>query len=406
MVIITVAALPGWVAGQTTPISIKTGRLLDGRGGVQANTTIEVQRGRITRVTRTADGATYDLTGLTVLPGAIDTHVHIGWHFDANGKTHSDAADETPAQATLYAVENAYRTLMGGFTTVQSLGAPVDRDLRDWIARGIIPGPRIVTSLDPIFAEEGDPDAMRRAVRQRVADGADVIKLFASASIRVGGTPTMTPEQLQAACGEAAAHGLRVAVHAHGPESAQRAVRAGCTVIEHGALLDDETLDLLAREGTYYDPNIGLIFRNYFENKDRYLGIGNYTEEGFAQMEKAVPRALDVFRRALRRSDLKIVFGTDAVAGSHGRNIEELIYRVEEGGQSPMDAIVSATSRAAESLGMADSIGAVAPGMKADLIAVQGDPLEDITALRRVVFVMKDGRVHKFTCQRPMDGCR
>ena len=151
----------------------------------------------------------------------------------------------------------------------------------------------------------------------------------------------------------------------------------------------------MATQGTYYDPNIHLIFRNYFENRQRYLGTGNYTEEGFAQMERAVPTALAVFKQALATPDLKIVFGTDAVAGAHGRNLEELIYRVEAGGQDPMDAIVSATSRAAESLRLGITIGTIAPGMEADIIALDGNPLQDITALRRVVFVMKGGVVYK-----------
>jgi imidazolonepropionase-like amidohydrolase len=253
----------------------------------------------------------------------------------------------------------------------------------------------VLTSLGSIGERTGSPEEIREAVQRFAADGADVIKIFASASIRVGGTPTLSQEQLDAACGEARAHGLRTAVHAHGPESAQRSVRAGCTVIEHGALLDDATLDMMAEHGTFYDPHIGLIFSNYFDNKDRYLGVGNYTEEGFAQMERAVPTALAVFKNALTKPTLKIVFGTDAVAGAHGRNFEELIYRVEQGGQDPMAAIVSATSTAALSLNLDDAIGAIAEGMQADLIAVDGDPIADITALRRVVFVMKGGVVYK-----------
>ncbi len=389
-------AVPSLSAAQDAQITIRTSTMLDGRGGVQENVVIVVAGSRITGVSRSAEPATYDLTGFTVLPGGIDTHNHIAWHFDPDGKIHHlSAEEETPAQAALYAVENAYTTLMGGITTTQSLGSPVDGDLRDWIARGTIPGPRIITSLAAITQNTGTPEQIRETVRQRAAQGADVIKIFGSASIRDGGPPTLSQEQLDAACGEARRHGLRSAVHAHGPVSAQRSIRAGCTVIEHGALLDDVTLDLMAEEGTYYDPHIGLIFRNYFENKDKYLGIGNYTEEGFAQMERAVPTALDVFKRALTRPDLKIVFGTDAVAGAHGRNFEELIYRVQEGGQDPAQAIVSATSLAAQSLDLEDTIGSIAPGMEADLIAVDGNPLTDITALRRVVFVMKGGHVYK-----------
>jgi imidazolonepropionase-like amidohydrolase len=295
----------------------------------------------------------------------------------------------------LFDVENAVRTVRGGITTVQSLGAPEDKDLRDWIARGVIPGPRILTSLEPLSEETGGPDQMRAAVRQRKEQSADVIKIFASKSIRDGGAPTLTQEQLDAACGEARSLGLRSAVHAHGPESVRRAVLAGCTVIEHGALLDASTLKIVAEHGTYFDPNIDLVFRNYFENKEHFLGIGNYTEEGFAQMRKAVPLALAMFQQALKTPGLKIVFGTDAVAGSHGRNFEELIYRVKQGGQDPMAAIVSATSLAAESLHLQDRIGTIAPGYEADLIVVAGNPLQDIDALHRVLFVMKGGQVVK-----------
>ncbi len=393
MLLFTAAA-----TSQAQVTAVRAGRVLDGKGGVQQDATIWIVNSRIVQ-DRQIGAAVYDLTdipNLTLMPGGIDTHVHIGWHFDADGKTHhASPEEESGEQAMLYAVENAYRTLMGGVTTVQSLGARVDRDLRDWIARGTIPGPRVITSLSAINDRTGNPAAIRQRVRDLAADGADVIKIFASASIRVGGTPTMSQQQLDAACGEASAQGLRTAVHAHGPESATRSVQAGCTVIEHGALLDDATLDLMMERGTYYDPHIGLIFRNYFENKEHYLGIGNYTEEGFAQMERAVPTALNVFKKALTRPDLRIVFGTDAVAGAHGRNFEELIYRVEQGGQEPMDAVISATSRAAESLGLGETLGSIAPGLEADIIGVLGNPLEDITALRRVVFVMKGGVVYK-----------
>ena len=154
-------------------------------------------------------------------------------------------------------------------------------------------------------------------------------------------------------------------------------------------------MSLMAERGVYFDPNTHLIFRNYFDNKASYLGIGNYNDEGFRQMELAVPSVLDVFKQGLQIPGLKMVFGTDAVAGAHGNNVEELIYRVQTGGQDPHQAILSATSLAAESLELGDAIGALETGMAADLIAVDGDPLDDITALRRVVFVMKDAKVVK-----------
>ena len=205
----------------------------------------------------------------------------------------------------------------------------------------------------------------------------------------------MTDEQLQAACGEATAQGLRSVVHAHSAESMKAATLAGCTQLEHGTFATDEVLKLMAGRGTYFDPNVGLVLQNYIENKQRFLGIGNYTEEGFASMEKALPIVLEMFRRALKVATLKIVYGTDAVAGAHGRNIEEAIVRVRDGGQKPMDAIVSLTSLSAESLRMQDRIGAAATGLEADLVGVEGDPLADITALRKVAFVMKAGKVYR-----------
>jgi imidazolonepropionase-like amidohydrolase len=381
-------------AAQANPIVIKTARVIDGRGHLYRNAAVVVDGAKIVRIDPHPKRADRDLGDRTLMPGGIDTHVHIGWHFDKNGRS-SEGENETPQETALFAAENGWRTLMGGVTTVQSLGAPVDKPLRDAIARGVLPGPRILTAITPISDAKLTPDQLREAVRKLAADGADVIKVFASQSIRSGGGPTMSQEQMDALCGEAKAHGLRVAVHAHGPESVQRSVLAGCTSIEHGVLIGQAELDLMAAHGTYFDPNIDLVFRNYFENKEHFLGIGNYTEEGFAKMREAVPKALSVFQLGLKTKGLKMVFGTDAVAGSHGRNFQELVYRVQKGGQKPMDAITSATSLAAESLGLGDRVGSIAPGYEADIIAVDGDPLQDITALERVSFVMKGGVVYK-----------
>jgi len=387
---------PSPALGQSAPITIRAGTVLDGRGGVVRNRTIVIEGARIARLEPAGKTATYDLGRLTVLPGGIDTHVHLTSHFDANGRAHNDPGGAEPLQQTvLYAMENGYRALLAGITTVQSIGSNLDRDLRDAVARGTLPGPRVITSLDWITPEAGDAAGLRRAVRERVAGGADVIKILGSKSIREGGGPTLSEDELRAACDEAKAHGLRAVVHAHAAEAARRAVMAGCTTIEHGVLLDDATLDLMAEHGTYFDPNLYLVFQNYFDNKARFLGIENYTEEGYAYMHRAVPLVLAVFQHALQRPKLRIVFGTDAVAGAFGKNWEELIYRVQTGGQSPMAALVSATSLAAQSLNLADSIGAIVPGLQADLIAVDGNPLDDITAMRRVVFVMKGGAVYK-----------
>jgi imidazolonepropionase-like amidohydrolase len=381
------------------PVIIRAARVIDGRGRVMANAAVVVEGGKIVRVipdAKSLTNVTIDLGDRTLMPGGVDTHVHIGWHFDAkDGRSHDDETDrdETAPESVLYAAENAVRTIEGGVTTVQSLGAPVDKPLRDAIARGTLIGPRILTAIEPISDSKLTPDALRAAVDKLAAEGADVVKVFASQSIRNGGAPTMSQEQMDAICGEAKKMHLRVAVHAHGPESVRRAVMAGCTSIEHGALIGQPELDLMAEHGTYFDPNIDLVFRNYFENKSHYLGIGSYTEEGFAQMKLAVPKALHVFQLGLATPRLKMVFGTDAVAGSHGRNFQELEYRVNTGGQKAIDAITSATSLAAESLGLGDRVGTIAAGYEADLIAVDGDPLRDINALSHVAFVMKGGKI-------------
>jgi quinoprotein glucose dehydrogenase len=396
MLFLLAAVWPLAAHAQERAVTLRAGTLLDGRGDVQHNVLITVQNGRILTITTATPDARvdHDVSAFTVMPGGIDTHVHINWHFDPDGRTHNLSQQEEPPDAALrYAEQNAVVTLRSGITTVQSLGASIDGALRDAIARGEAQGPRIITSLRSISERTGTPAEIRATVRTLRDDGAGVIKIFASASIRDGGPPTMSQDQLDAACGEARALGLRSAVHAHGPESAQRAILAGCTVIEHGALLDDATLDLMAERGTFYDPNIGLVLQNYLDNRERFLGIGNYTEEGFAHMERAVPLALAVFRNAIARPGIRIVFGTDAVAGAHGRNFEELIYRVQQGGQPAMAALISATSLAATSLGLGDSLGTLAPGFAADLIALEGNPAVDITALRRIRFVMKDGRV-------------
>jgi imidazolonepropionase-like amidohydrolase len=374
------------------PIVLKVGTLLDGRGQVTRNTIVVVEGKKIARIggTPPADAITYDLSNLIVTPGWIDTHAHLFWHFD-HGRL--AGKDEPSTQAMLHMVDNAVLTLNAGFTTIQSPGSPEDKDMRDAVARGIIAGPRILTSLEPLTEASGPPEKLRELVRERKQQGADFIKLFASKSIREGGAQTMTDEQLQAACGEAKSLKLRTIVHAHSAESAKAATLAGCTSIEHGAYVSDEVFELMAQHGTYYDPNIGLVLRNYLENKEKYLGIGNYNEQGFAFMEKGIAIVLDTFKRALGHKGLKIIYGTDAVAGAHGRNYEEFIVRVRDGGQDPMAALISATSLSAESLGLKDETGSIAPGLDADIIAMDGNPLQDVTAARRVVFVMKAGKV-------------
>jgi imidazolonepropionase-like amidohydrolase len=284
---------------------------------------------------------------------------------------------------------------MAGFTTVQSLGWAKDKPLRDAIAADLIAGPRLLSSLDQITPRATDtPDQLRERVRRDKQNGADVVKLFASGSIRDGGKMNVTVEQIEAVCGEAKAQGLRSLVHAHDPQSIISSVKAGCTQIEHGAYADDAAIKAMKDADVYFDPNIGLVLQNYIENKDHYMGSGNFNEEGFAFMEKAVSTLPPIFKKALA-AGLKMPMGTDAVAGAHGQNAREIIVRVKDGGQKPMDAIVGATSLSAESLRLGDTIGTLAPGYEADLVAVRGNPLTDIAALRNVAFVMKGGKVFK-----------
>ena len=299
---------------------------------------------------RRTGAATYDLRGLTLLPGLIDTHVHLDTHFGKDGRATSQG--ETPQQSILYEAENAYITLMAGFTTVQSIGSPLDVDVRAAIARGLFPGPRLLTSIRPVDEHTGTPEQIRAFVRKLKADGADLVKLFASKSSREGGGQTMTDEQIQAACGEAKAVGLRSWVHAHSPSSIRAATLAGCTTVTHGSQATSAELKLMQQHGTYFEPNIGLVSQNYLENKSHYFGIGNFNEEGFAFTEKGIPMKREMFKNAMTVSGLKLLMGTDAGAGAHGRSAEEIVYRVQVAGQPARDALVDTTSRNAESLGL------------------------------------------------------
>jgi imidazolonepropionase-like amidohydrolase len=393
--LITYLSLTALVArAQERTIVLKAATVLDGTGKTLHNTTILVNGSKIASIGGAipAGAEVYDLGALTVTPGWIDTHSHVMYHFN-NGRL--AGRGEPPEQAILYGEENAVVTLNAGFTTIQSPGSPEDKYLRDAITRGILPGPRILTSLQPITDPSLSPERIREIVRERKQQGADFIKIFASKSIREGGAQTLSDEQLQAACGEAKAQGLRTIIHAHSAASAKAATLAGCTSIEHGAYVTDDVFDLMVQHGTYYDPNIGLVLQNYLQNKEKYLGIGNYNEEGFAFMEKGVQIVLDTFKKALKHAGLKIIYGTDAVAGAHGRNYEEYIVRVRDGGQDPMQALISATSLSAQSLNLGDQIGCLAPGMEADIVAFDGNPLQDVTAARRAVFVMKAGQVRE-----------
>jgi imidazolonepropionase-like amidohydrolase len=396
--ILSACAMAKPILAQTSAqkrIVIAASTVLDGKGRVTHDTRIVVEGSKIIAIDPKAGPVDYDLRGLTVLLGWIDAHVHITWSFGKDGKN-AGMGGTTPDDA-YRAASNAWVTLMAGFTTVQSVGSPNDIPLRDAIAKGVLPGPRILTAVEPLTQQgekAGTPEEIRAYVRKQKEAGADVIKIFASQSIRQGGGLTLSQEQLNAACDEAKKQGLRTLVHAY-KDAVRAATLAGCTEVEHGTLATAEDLKLMAEKGTYLDPQAGLVIENYLLNKEKFLGTPGYTAEGFAAMEKILSMNHELVQRAVKTPGLKIVFGTDALAGSHGRNAEEFIDRVGDGGVEPMAAMISANSLGAEALGMADQIGAIAPGLQADIIALYGDPLKDITAVRRVVFVMKGGIVYK-----------
>jgi imidazolonepropionase-like amidohydrolase len=380
---------------QPQRIVIAAGTLYDGKGHIFHNTRIVVEGSKIVAIDPKASPVDYDLRGLTVMPGWIDAHVHLTWIFGKDGKNAGQGG--TTPDAIYTAASNAYATLMAGFTTVQSVGSPADIPLRDAIAKGSLPGPRILTSAEPLAGrgpQTGTPEEIRAFIRKQKDAGADVIKIFASQSIRSGGGMTLSQEQLNAACDEAKKQGLRAVVHAY-KDAVRAATNAGCTQVEHGTMSTDDDLRLMAEKGTYLDPQAGLVIENYLDNKDRYLGTPGYTEEGFAAMQRVLSLNHELVQRASKIPGLKIVFGTDAVAGAHGRNAEEFIDRVRDGGVNPMTAMVSANSLAAEAMRMSDQIGSIAPDLQADIIALNGDPLKDISAVRRVMFVMKGGVVYK-----------
>lgn len=397
-VLICIAAAPR-LASQTPNSSqrivIAASTVLDGKGHTQHNVHLVIEGSKIVAIEPGKGPVNYDLRGLTVLPGWIDAHTHITWIFGKDGR--NAGTDGTSQDDAYRAASNAWVTLMAGFTTVQSVGAPNDIPLRDAIAKGIIPGPRILTSGEPLEGQgekTGSPEQIREYIRKQKAAGVDLIKMFASESIRKGGGMTLSQEQLNAACDEAKKQGLRTLVHAY-KDAVRAATLAGCTQIEHGTLASDDDLKLMAEKGTYFDPQCGLVIENYMQNKEKYLGTEGYTAEGFAAMEKILPMDHEIVQHAVKTPGLKVVFGTDATAGAHGRNAEEFIDRVHDCGVDPMSAMVSANSVGAEAIGLGDQIGTIAPGFQADIIALDGDPVKDITAVRRVVFVMKGGLVYK-----------
>jgi len=370
---------------------LKTRLAIDGQGNVIRDAVIVVHDGRIVSVGangRVPQGAReVDLTKFTVMPGLIDMHVHIAAHFDESSR-------ERPSITAFWAAENARKYLESGFTTLRSLGSSnlVDVDLRNAINAGLVPGPRLFVSGEPLAETAVKPaegeGPMREYVRRQVAANVDVIKIFGSLSSRAGGGPTYTLEQLKAAVDEAHKAGKPVAVHAHAAEAVRRAILAGADTVEHGALMDDAVIDLLVQKQVVYVPNLYLA-EYYLANGQKF----HFNEEQLHYTRDFMKPRAEAFAKAVKKG-ARIVFGTDAVAGMAGHTAPEFERRVALG-MPAQQAITSATSTPAKVLGMAEKIGDLKPGMFADIIAVEGNPLEDIKALGRVTFVMKEGTIYK-----------
>ena len=404
---------------------IHAGTLLDRPGRApRRNATILVRGGRIEAVQDgfaavPAGARLIDLRDSFVLPGLIDSHVHLD--SDRAGIEGQLAAMTDSVALTAYeAAWNARKTLDAGFTTVRNVGAPdgVTLGLRDAISRGWAIGPRIVDAgtsistttghMDPalgmreefhdVLRQSGStcdgPDDCRRAVRRQIALGVDLIKIATTGGVNsrigLGLGAQMFEDEVRAIVETAHLYGKRVAVHAHGADGINMALRAGADSIEHGTLMDDESLRLFRQTNAYYVPTLSTV-NGYLErlraNPNAYVG----------EVREKIEWRIGITGQALRRAvpaGVRIAFGTDAGVSMHGRNADEFLLMVQHG-MTPMQAIVAATVNAADLLGLAAETGTIEPGKSADIVAVRGDPLADVGVLRNMRFVMARGRVHR-----------
>ena len=407
----------------TSIVAVRAGRLIDGTGAAPVRDAVIVIRGeRIAAVGSTADvdvpaGAdVVDLSGYTVLPGFIDAHVHMTGITTGEPGWENAFVRETPADAALRGAGNARRTLEAGFTTVRNVGAEgfADVALRDAIRRGDVPGPRMqvaahslgitgghcdvngfVPALEKQFGIEtgqaDGPDEIRKSIRYQVKYGADVIKICATGGVLSEGDSVgvqqYSAEEMRTVVETAGLLERRVAAHAHGNAGIKAAVRAGVTSIEHGSILDDEAVALMVKHGTWLVPTLMAG-----EAVETMANDGRLEGERAAKALAIAPRMRASVQLAVR-GGVKIALGTDAGVFPHGTNGREFTLLVDWAGLTPMQAIVAGTSSAAELLGWSADVGTVRPGRYADLVAVEGDPIADITELEDVDWVMKGGEV-------------
>ena len=384
------------VVSQTSAVTLRFGHLWDGTRLLD-DVIVVVDAGRIVSVDegqRQAPKDAVDLRGYTALPGLIDLHTHITYYWDRKPGTRPLGQRRRPAVTVFLAQENAKRTLETGVTTIRDLGASGDADfaMRDLVAMGAMIGPRMFVAGQGISAGRGatpDPDAMRKSAEDRIKSGSDWVKVYGSRGSfdSVDTTQTITFDEMKAIVDAAHALGHRVAIHSYGPSGVKDAVRAGADSIEHGIDLDDETLADMVRRGTVWVPTIDHN-RYYVDAKDDF----GFKPEAIPPLQDYIVKNLESTRRAVK-AGVKIGMGSDAVYSMFGQNTRELEWMVKAG-MTPAQALATATTTAAELLEQKDRLGRIAPGFAADIVAIEGKPLENIgDVITGVRWVMKDGIV-------------
>lgn len=423
---------PAPASGTAPPLLLRHVRLIDGTGAApQPDLDILLGAGRITRIGKPGERLTapagtrvLELAGRTLLPGLIDAHTHLtGDPQTSHAEGVAVGVTSSDADAALRGAANARATLLAGFTTVRNVGGSLaDRSLRDAIARGAVPGPRMLVAnyaigitgghcddtngLRPdIFGAPPDfrvgiadgPDELRKAVRHQIKLGADVIKICATGGVLSQGdgvgAPQLGPAEMQAVVDEATRAGRKVAAHAHGTLGIKEAVLAGVHSIEHGSVLDSETINLMKRRGTYLVPTVAV--GAYVEEA---ANTGKLSPDSAAKAREIAPKMRASVVKA-HKAGVKLAFGTDAGVFAHGTNAREFVILVGLGIPA-MDVILAATRNAADLLGLRD-LGQIKPGFIADLVVVDGDPLTDIHTLERPTLVLQSGAIVRDELPRP-----